>query len=201
MGEINNYNKKLFETSHLTEQEIENILKHNHKTLSEDSKAYLNRPFSKEEIKKIAFEIGKLKVPGPDGFQAGFYREYWDIVGDDTMDAIFEILNNNIETEDINNTFITLISKVNNAENIIQYRPISLCNVFYKILSKTLANIIKNIIDDLISQNQGAFIRNRNITENIIITHEILRFMRLNKNEEYQMTIKIDMSKAYDRVK
>lgn len=102
--------------------------------------------------------------------------------------------------EDINNTFITLIPKVNNAENITQYRPISLCNVFYKIISKILANRIKNVIDDLISANQGAFIRNRNITDNIMITDEILRFMRLNKNEEYHMTIKIDMSKTYDRV-
>lgn len=80
--------------------------------LSETSKQYLNKPFSREEIKRAIFNISKLKAPRPDGFQVGFYQKYWDIVGEDTTDAILEILNNNESTTDKNKTFITLIPKV-----------------------------------------------------------------------------------------
>lgn len=75
-------------------------------------------------------------------------------MGDDTIEAILEILNKNKTLEEINKTFITLIPKIKNPENVSQYRPISLCNVFYKILSKTLANRIKYVITDIISPNQ-----------------------------------------------
>lgn len=80
--------------------------------LTEDSKKYLNKPFNREEIKKAVFYMDKLKASGPNGFQTGFYQEYWDVVGDDTTDAILKILNNNKTIEEINETFITLISKI-----------------------------------------------------------------------------------------
>lgn len=121
-------------------------------------------------------------------------------MGENIIDAILEILNNNKMIEEINKTFITLVPKIKNPENVTQYWPISLCNVFYKILSNTLTNRIKNVLDDVISPNQEAFVKNKNIMDNIIIAHKILMFMKTNKNEDYYMTLKLDMSKTYDKV-
>lgn len=145
----------------------------------------------------FAFSVGSLeiftKITSP-------ISTTWrnDVI--DTTDAILEILNNNEPMTDINKTFITLIPKIKNPENVTQFRPISLCNVFYKIFSKTLANRIRNIMNDIISPNQGAIIKGRNITNNIIITHELLKYMKTNKNQEYNMALKLYMNKAYGRV-
>lgn len=90
------------------------MLIYNEATLSKTSKEYLNNPFTKEEIKRAIFDMWKVKAPGPEGFQAGFYKKYWDVVAKDTTNEILEIQNHNKPIDDINKTFIILISKVKN---------------------------------------------------------------------------------------
>jgi hypothetical protein len=97
--------------------------------------------------------------------------------------------------------YIALIPKIKNPTHIIEFRPISLCNVTYKLISKVLANRLKKILGEIISPNQSTFIPGRLITDNIIIAFEALHTMdtRLKGREGY-MALKLDMSKAYDRV-
>lgn len=111
-NEITQYYDTLFKTNSPRSQDIENILIENEMQLSETSIQYLNKPFTQEKIKRAIFDIGKLKASGLDGFQAGFYQKYWDIVGEDTTNAILEILNTNEPMTNINKTFITLIPKI-----------------------------------------------------------------------------------------
>ena len=100
-----------------------------------------------------------------------------------------------------NHAFITLIPKLPNPEEVSHFRPISLCNVFYKIISKVLVNRLKPIMDSIITPFQNAFIKGRNITDNILLAHEIIDVVRKKrrKRDSYGV-LKIDMSKAYDRV-
>lgn len=114
-----------------------------------------------KKLKKALFDLGKLKAPRPNGFQASFYQEYWEIVGDDIIEATLDVLKNNISLRDINQTFITLTPNIKNLEKITQHRPVSLCNVIYKIISKTQANRFKEVIQELISENWWAFIKGR----------------------------------------
>lgn len=79
------------------------------------------------------------------------------------------------------------------------YRPISCCNVLYKIISKILTNIIKNALCKLVSPCQSAFIPRRQITDNILLTQELLRGYNW-KNEARRVAMKIDIQKAYDTV-
>lgn len=82
-----------------------------------------------------------------------------------------------------------------------ELRPISLCNVIYKVISKVLSNRIKSIIDSLISHSLSAFIPGRLITDNVMIPHELMHFMKRKTNgKQGWMTLKVDMSKTYDRV-
>ena len=101
----------------------------------------------------------------------------------------------------LNQTFITLIPKIPNSEEVSHFRPISLCNVIYKIISKILANRLKPFMDSIITPYQNAFIKGRNIIDNILLAHEIIDVVRKNRGRRDRFgVLKIDMSKAYDRV-
>ena len=83
----------------------------------------------------------------------------------------------------------------------MEFRPISLGNIVSRIISKVLANHIKVILPNVISDSQSAFVPNRNITDNTTIAFEMLHHMRNRRKEKTcHMAAKLDISKAYDRV-
>jgi hypothetical protein len=111
------------------------------------------------------------------------------------------VLNGEDDPVMINNTFIVLVPKVANPEDLGPFRPISLCNVIYKITSKVLANRLKVILLEIISEEQSTFVPGRLITDNIITTYECLHFMKSKRQSELRCcALKLDMKKAYDRV-
>jgi hypothetical protein len=100
----------------------------------------------------------------------------------------------------INNTLIVMIPKVDKPEFVSQFRPISLCNVVYKIISKVIVRRIKPFLNDVISPYQSSFILGRSIHHNIIVAHEMVHSMSRMKGKKMFMSIKIDLEKAYDRL-
>jgi hypothetical protein len=106
----------------------------------------------------------------------------------------------NMDTH-INSIIIALIPKTKNPKSVTEFRPISLCKVVHEILSKILANRLKIILPDIISGSQSAFISGRLITDNIIAAYETMHTMQTRMwSKTGYMAIKLDMSKAYDRV-
>lgn len=143
-----------------------------------------------------------LKSLGPDKFAASFYQRAWATVREDVCTAVLAFLNDGIFYDELNQTYIALIPKVKTPMLITEYHPISLCNVFYKLIAKVLANRLKKVLHNIISLSQSAFIPGRLITDNILVAFEALHTMDTKmKGKEGFMALKLDMSKAYDQVK
>ena len=141
-------------------------------------------------------QIGDLKAPGPDGMPAIFYKKCWHIVGERVIKEVLQVLNGGEMPAGWNDTNIILIPKVKNPTELKDFRPISLCNVIYKIISKILANRLKKILPDVISSTQSAFVPGRLITDNILVTYEVTQFLRnKKKGKTGYAAVKLDMSR------
>lgn len=119
----------------------------------------------------------------------------------DVNELIEDLMNNKQNPNQINATHIVLISKVQNPENVSQFRPISLYNYSYKVLSKVMANHLKPLLSALISPTQNVFMAGRQKQDNIGIAYEIFHFLKLRKTKrKFKLGIKLNMHKAYDRM-
>lgn len=97
---------------------------------------------------------------------------------------MLQVLNNGAEPTELNRTFICLIPKVKRPRHTKEFRPISLCNVVMKLVTKTIANYLKTILPNLISMSQSAFVPSRLITDNALSAFEIFHYMRKKKKRE-----------------
>ena len=157
--------------------------------------------FKAEEVEIALKHMAPLKSPRPDGMLPIFYQHCWSLVGSDVVDAILLFLNYGNLPQSLCHSFITLIPKVKNIEYISQYRPISFSNVLYRIFSKVLANRLKKILPHLVSKQQSAFVKDWLISDNIMVAFETLHYMRNHSSSEMgYVALKLDMSKAYNRV-
>ena len=118
--------------------------------------------------------MAPLKAPGPDSMPPIFYQNYWDLIGSDVSQTILSYLNSASLPHPLNHTFITLIPKIKSPVSVTEYRPISLCNVLYKIFSKVLANKLKKILPSIITKHQSAITKNFLISDNILIAFETI---------------------------
>ncbi|KAK3229640.1 hypothetical protein Dsin_001521 [Dipteronia sinensis] len=146
------------------------------------------------------FDMSPTKAPGLDGLLALFYQKFWDRLRSSITRACLNCLNDGESLASVNATLICLILKTQVAYRITEFRPISLCNVIYKIVIKSMANRFCMVLGDVIYETQSAFILGRLISDNAIIGFECIHALRKKKLKDGSMALKLDMSKAYDRV-
>lgn len=120
--------------------------------VTEEMNLMLTAEYTKEEVKTALFQMAPSKAPGPDGFPVQFFQKHWAVCGYEVTDIVNKIVEGKESPASINNTFLVLISKVKSPVLLSQFRPISLCNVLYKIASKVVANTLKLVLPDIISQ-------------------------------------------------
>ncbi|XP_056859988.1 uncharacterized protein LOC130508476 [Raphanus sativus] len=161
----------------------------------------LMKPISREEVRRAVFEINPHKCPGPDGMNGFFFQQFWETCQEEVMEMVQRFFQTGVMEEGVNNTNICLIPKSPTARKMSEYRPISLCNVAYKVISKLMTGRLKQVMPSLISETQAAFVEGRLISDNILVAHELLHALSSDNKCAYEsIAIKTDISKAYDRV-
>ncbi|CAA0406061.1 unnamed protein product [Arabidopsis thaliana] len=159
----------------------------------------LEKEITPEEIKEVLFSMPRDKSPGPDGYTVEFLRETWPIVKQDFVIAVQSFFQYGFIPKGVNTTILALIPKKKTAREMKDYRPISCCNVIYKVISKLIANRLKKLLPDFISPNQSAFVKDRLLMENVLLASEIVKDYHKDTISP-RSAIKIDISKAFDSV-
>lgn len=171
------------------------------KLVTEDHNTAMLSDVQPKEAKGALFNMHLDKSPGPDGMSPEFFPKYWKVVGEDLINLTQHFFSTGKFDHDITDTNIVLIPKKHDPKGMADLRPISLCNIIYKVVSKVLANRLKGILDFIISASQSAFIPGRLITDNILVSYEVMHYMKRKiAGKAGWMALKLDMSKAYDRV-
>ena len=171
-----------------------------HSQLPLNSLDYTYTMPTKQELWDTLKDMKRNASPGPDGFNVEFYLATWSWIGDDVAALVSSFFHSGVMPQHINDTHIVLIPKKLVALVPADYRPISLCNVVYKLISKSLANRLKPHLPDYINPSQQAFIEGRRISNNIIIAQEITHSFALTSWKHYAFMLKIDLAKAFDRL-
>ncbi|KAL4201302.1 hypothetical protein AMTRI_Chr02g215350 [Amborella trichopoda] len=142
--------------------------------LSDQWRTWLERPFSEEEIIGAIKNLAKDKAPGPDGFPIAPFKIFWDTFRLDFISFFEEFHTKGILHKTIKATFIALVPKVEGAEELKDFRTISLIKYSYKILSKVLAIRLQQVLPLIISPSQTAFIRYRQILDGALVAHKCI---------------------------
>ena len=146
-----------------------------------DMNQLLEKPFEAPEIHKALFQMAPSKAPGVDGFTVGFFQRHWKLLQHDVVPTVLDFLNGGELPAGLNDTLITLIPKVCHPQNITRYRPIALCLVLYKIAVKALANRARTILDEVIGEEQSAFVLGHLIMDNVLVAYETIHAIKRRK--------------------
>lgn len=166
----------------------------------EDDCRKLDLLIGMEELRVALFQMKPWKAPTIVGFQAGFYQVCWEATKQALFDMVTAAFAQGNLPPDLNETLLALIPKVYSPEYVKQFRPISLCCVAYKLITKIIVNRIRPLLKYLVGPMQVSFVPGKQATDNIFLAQELIHTIKKTRSKNRLMAIKIDMEKAYDRV-
>lgn len=141
----------------------------------------LTANYTGEEVITALKQMHPTKASGPDGMLSLFYKICWHVLGKDVISYVLDILYKGAPISQINHTHVVLIPKKKRCQSTKDSRPISLCNVLYKLISKVISNRLKHVLPSVISESQSAFFPGRLITDNVLIAYELFHYLRKKK--------------------
>ncbi|XP_015166827.1 uncharacterized protein [Solanum tuberosum] len=152
-----------------------------------------------DELKEVVHSMNPNSAAGPDGMNGCFFQKCWNIIKNDLMAVILAFFSGQMIPKYFSHACLVLLPKVKNPNRLNEFRPISLSNFTTKIISKLLCIRLTPILPTLISPNQSGFVKDRSISENIMLAQEIIHQIK-KPTIGSNVVIKLEMTKAYDRV-
>ncbi|KAE8710201.1 Anaphase-promoting complex subunit 2 [Hibiscus syriacus] len=146
--------------------------------LTDEQKNILEVKISEQEVWETVFQSDSAKAPWPDGFTMGFFKKFWSTLKSYIMKFVEDFYNGRNWEHGVNHAFLTLIPNIRNPEGIEDYRPISLVDSLYKIISKILSRRLVSAIKDLVSSSQFAFIPERQLLDCAFLANEVIDYWR-----------------------
>lgn len=162
-----------------------------------DQKRNLEMDFTDSEVKQAFLALPRNKTSGPDGYSAEFFSQNWDIVGHETRAAVQEFFRSGQLLSQWNATTLVLIPKTPNASTTSEFRPISCLNTVYKVIARLLSARLQLLLSQVISPAQSAFLSGRSLSENVLLTTELIQGYN-RSNIEPRGFLKVDLKKAFD---
>lgn len=160
----------------------------------------LVRPIDEAELKAVVAGAAKKKSPGPDGISYEFYSVYFEMLKNDMLELFNRYLDGSLKPpKEFTAGIITLIPKVNQADNLNEFRPISMLNTDYKIFTKILANRLHAVVGDLLGAGQVACTVNQSCSTNLIDVRTIIAKAAESKRFK-GFLLSVDLEKAFDKV-
>lgn len=166
---------------------------------SQSQQQFLDKMFTKDEIRDAFFSLPRNKTSGPDGYSAEFFMGCWSVVGHEVSEAVLEFFRSGKILKQWNATSLVVIPKSPNAARTTDFRPISCLNTVYKVISKLLASRLKMLLPHVISPSQSAFLPGRLLAENVLLAAEVVQGYN-RKSISPRAMLKVDIRKAFDSV-
>ena len=195
-----NFYKELYKEVEIDDSKsIHSILGDNESKLSDKESQELEGEITYTELTSALRNMNNNKSPGLDGFTVEFFKFFWVDIGQFTLRS----LNFGYRTGSLSITqkqgIITCIPKPNKPRiNLKKWRPISLLNVTYKLVSAVISNRLKTVLDKVIHENQKGFIAGRFLGENVRLIYDVL--FESKKQNIPGLLLSIDFEKAFDTV-
>ncbi|XP_026458909.1 uncharacterized protein LOC113359504 [Papaver somniferum] len=165
--------------------------------ITREENMIINSIPSEEEIKAAVFELNPESAPWPDGFAGWFYRHSWIVIGHDFIKAVQFCWSKCFIPNGLNANFLKLLPKVKNAKTAKQFRPNGLMNFSFKVFTKIWATRLENVINKVVSPQQGAFIKERTIQEQVALASEMINEIDI-KRRGGNFGLKLGITQAYD---
>lgn len=180
-------------------EDCDNVFRNVEATITDEDNMMIQDIPSEEEIKDAVFFINPDSTTGPDGYNGLFFQNAWEIIKTDMCNYVHSFFNGDGLSRFFTYSCLVLIPKIKAPTELSHLRPISLANVTNKIISKILAVRFAVLLPKFISENQAGFVKGRLITENVSLAQELIHGIK-HHDGSGNLIIKLDMSKAYDRL-
>jgi Reverse transcriptase (RNA-dependent DNA polymerase) len=152
------------------------------------------------EIWNCLKSMGLDRAPGPDGITARFLLWEWHLLGPEVITHIQAAFRHDQAPQMWMRSHLVLIPKTDQPSKPVHFRPLSICSIFYRLLTKIIANRVKPLLPGLISTTQSAFQKGHNIQDNILLMKEVLHSFQSSDYKENSFALKADLFKAFDTI-
>ena len=198
LSEIAKFYTDLYKDRNISIDKIKSYLAKNEpqSTINEEDKRFCDRAISITELDKAVETLKLNKSPGIDGLTPEFYKQFWSDLQKPFMNMLQETFVKGILPDSTRKAVLTLIHKKGDKNLMTNYRPISLNNYDYKILTSVLAKRMQHILPKLISKDQSGYIKNRHIGLNARLIHDIIE--NCENNNLPGAIVCLDFEKAFD---